>query len=89
MEELNQVVEWLKKTRSGNKTVRKALAEIERLQAIEAAAQEYMNSSSFIAYQATGACVNCESESDDPERHAENCSYRIHGTKLAALLERK
>lgn len=44
MSELERVIEWLEKTRAGNKAVQAAISEIRRLQTIEAAAREVLNS---------------------------------------------
>jgi hypothetical protein len=62
--------------------------ELIRLEAIEAAADKYWNSSSYIA-NSDGDCISCGSSSDDPTQHAEGCPHGISGRELRALLDRK
>lgn len=42
MDELEKTIKWLENSRGGNKTIRAAVAEIRRLQAIEAAGRELL-----------------------------------------------
>jgi hypothetical protein len=62
-----------------------AAAKLERLEAVEAAAREYMDHSSFISDR-DGECIHCSRGSDLIDGHEEYCDFRQSAAKLAAAL---
>jgi hypothetical protein len=80
---LNEYIRELKA--SGDKDAESIGAEIARLQAIEAAAREYVLCSSYIT-NAEGSCIGCGKDGDLPEDHPDWCRYNVTGLRLASAL---